>query len=71
MPAAEMPQQRVEPTAQQLSSETELIALILHSGIEGHSVLGLAPSSLPKPLDAGLASCQPMDFQRFERNWPG
>ena len=38
----ELPQQRFEAYGAGALSDTELIALLLHSGIRGHSVLGLA-----------------------------
>ena len=63
----EMPQQRFETYGAGALSDTELIALLLHSGIQGHSVLGLASQLIAQAGSiAGLASWHPMDFQRLK-----
>ena len=63
----ELPQQRVETYGAGALSDTELIALLLHSGIRGHSVLGLASQLIAQAGSiAGLASWQPEDFQRLK-----
>jgi len=54
------------------SSDTELIALILHSGIEGHSVLGLASQLIAQGrLDCRTRQLPADGFPTIERNWPG
>lgn len=63
----EMPQQRFETYGAGALSDTELIALLLHNGIQGHSVLGLASQLIAQAGSiAGLASWHPMDFQRLK-----
>jgi DNA repair protein RadC len=63
----ELPQQRFETYGAGALSDTELIALLLHSGIRGHSVLGLASQLIAQAGSiAGLASWQPEDFQRLK-----
>ena len=63
----ELPQQRFETYGTGALSDTELIALLLHSGIRGHSVLGLASQLIGQAGSiAGLASWQPEDFQRLK-----
>jgi hypothetical protein len=60
----EQPQQRFETYGAGALSDTELIALLLHSGIQGHSVLQLASQLIAQAGSlAGLASWQPADFQ--------
>ena len=63
----ELPQQRFETYGAEALSDTELIALLLHSGIRGHSVLGLASQLIAQAGSiAGLASWQPEDFRRLK-----
>jgi len=63
---SEMPQQRFETHGAAALSDTELIALLLHSGIQGHSALQLASQLIAQAGSiAGLASWQPSDFQRL------
>ena len=63
----EQPQQRFETYGAGALSDTELIALLLHSGIRGHTALGLASQLIAQAGSiAGLASWQPMDFQRLK-----
>jgi DNA repair protein RadC len=63
----ELPQQRFETYGAEALSDTELIAILLHSGIRGHSVLGLASQLIAQAGSiAGLASWQPEDFQRLK-----
>ena len=63
----ELPQQRFETYGAEALSDTELIAILLHSGIRGHSVLGLASNLIAQAGSiAGLASWQPEDFQRLK-----
>ncbi len=63
----ELPQQRFETYGAGALSDTELIAIMLHSGIRGHSVLGLASNLIAQAGSiAGLASWQPEDFQRLK-----
>ena len=48
-------------------SDTELIAIMLHTGIQGHSVLGLASQLIAQAGSiAGLANWQPEDFRRLK-----
>ena len=63
----EQPQQRFEAFGAGALSDTELIALMLHTGIRGHSVLGLASQLITQAGSiAGLASWQPEDFRRIK-----
>jgi DNA repair protein RadC len=63
----ELPQQRFETYGAEALSDTELIAILLHSGIRGHTVLGLASNLIAQAGSiAGLASWQPEDFQRLK-----
>jgi len=63
----ERPQQRFETFGAGALSDTELIALLLHSGIQGHSVLQLASQLIAQAGSlAALASWQPVDFQRLK-----
>jgi DNA repair protein RadC len=63
----EQPQQRFENYGAAALSDTELIAIMLHSGIRGHSVLGLASQLIAQAGSiAGLASWQPEDFRRLK-----
>jgi len=63
----EQPQQRFETYGAGALSDTELIALLLHSGIQGHSVLQVASQLIAQAGSlAGLASWQPVDFQRLK-----
>jgi DNA repair protein RadC len=63
----EQPQQRLEAFGAGALSDTELIAIMLHTGIRGHSVLGLASQLIAQAGSiAGLASWQPEDFQRLK-----
>jgi DNA repair protein RadC len=63
----EQPQQRFEIYGAGALSDTELIALLLHSGIQGHSVLQLASRLIAEAGSiAGLASWQPVDFQKLK-----
>lgn len=62
----EQPQQRFETYGVGALSDTELIALLIHTGIRGHSVLALASQLIAQAGSiAGLASWQPTDFQRL------
>ena len=64
---AEQPHQRFEAYGAGALSDTELIALLLHGGIQGHSALGLASRLIAQAGSiAGLASWQPTDFQRLK-----
>src|SRR5271165_592345 len=63
----ELPQQRFETYGAGALSDTELIAIMLHTGIRGHSVLGLASQLIYQAGSiAGLASWQPEDFRRIK-----
>lgn len=63
----EQPQHRFETFGAAALSDTELIAIMLHSGIRGHSVLGLASQLIAQAGSiAGLASWQPQDFQKLK-----
>ena len=63
----EQPQQRFETFGAGALSDTELIAIMLHTGIQGHSVLGLASQLIAQAGSiAGLASWQPEDFRRLK-----
>ena len=63
----EQPQQRLETFGAGALSDTELIAIMLHTGIHGHSVLGLASQLIAQAGSiAGLASWQPEDFRRLK-----
>jgi DNA repair protein RadC len=63
----EQPQQRFETFGAGALSDTELIAIMLHTGIRGHSVLGLASQLIAQAGSiAGLASWQPEDFRRLK-----
>lgn len=63
----EEPQQRFEAFGAAALSDTELIALLLHNGIKGHSALSLASQLIAQAGSiAGLASWQPTDFQRLK-----
>lgn len=63
----EEPQQRFEAYGVAALSDTELIALLLHSGIKGHSALSLASQLIAQAGSiAGLAHWQPVDFQRLK-----
>ncbi len=65
--AGEQPQQRLETFGATALSDTELIAIMLHTGIRGHSVLGLASQLIAQAGSiAGLASWQPQDFRRLK-----
>jgi DNA repair protein RadC len=62
----ELPQQRFETYGAGALSDTELIALLLHTGIRGHSALGLASQLIAQAGSvAGLAHWHPTDFQRL------
>lgn len=66
-PLGEQPQQRFEMFGAGAPSDTELIAIMLHPGIRGHSVLGLASQLIVQAGSiAGLASWQPEDFRRLK-----
>ena len=63
----EQPQQRFEMFGAAALSDTELIAIMLHTGIRGHNVLGLASQLISQAGSiAGLASWQPEDFRRLK-----
>jgi DNA repair protein RadC len=63
----EQPQQRFETFGAGALSDTELIAIMLHTGIQGHSVLGLASQLIAQAGSiVGLASWQPEDFRRLK-----
>ena len=63
----EQPQQRFETFGAGALSDTELIAIMLHTGIQGHSVLGLASQLIAQAGSiAGLANWQPEDFRRLK-----
>lgn len=63
---SEQPQQRFEAYGAAALSDTELIALLLHTGIRGHSVLQLASQLLGQVGSlSGILSWQPTDFQRL------
>ena len=63
----EQPQQRFETFGAGALSDTELIAIMLHTGIQGTSVLGLASQLIAQAGSiAGLASWQPEDFRRLK-----
>lgn len=63
----EQPQQRFEAVGAAALSDTELIALLLHSGVQGHSVLHLASQLIAQAGSiAGLAGWQPADFRRLK-----
>lgn len=64
---SEMPQQRFETYGAAALSDTELIALLLHSGIQGYSVLRLASQLIAQAGSiAGLATWQSKDFERLK-----
>lgn len=63
----EQPQQRFETFGAAALSDTELIALMLHTGIKGHSVVGLASQLIAEAGSiAGLATWKSTDFQRLK-----
>lgn len=63
----EQPQQRFEAFGAAALSDTELIALLLHTGVRGQSVLGIASRLIAQAGSlAGLASWQAEDFQRLK-----
>ena len=63
----EQPQQRIENFGAAALSDTELIAILLRSGIKGHSVLRLASQLIAQAGSiAGLASWQVEDFRRIK-----
>ena len=63
----EQPQRRFETFGVGALSDTELIAIMLHTGIHGHSVLELASQLIAQAGSiAGLASWQPDDFRRLK-----
>lgn len=63
----EQPQQRFEMFGAAALSDTELIAIMLHTGIRGHSVLRVASQLIAQAGSiAGLASWQPEDFRRLK-----
>ena len=63
----EQPQQRFETFGAGALSDTELMAIMLHTGIRGHSVLGLASQLIAQAGSiAGLANWQPEDFRRLK-----
>lgn len=63
----EQPQQRFESYGASALSDTELIALLLHNGIQGHPVLHVASQLIGQAGSiAGLANWQPSDFQRLQ-----
>jgi DNA repair protein RadC len=63
----EQPQQRMETFGASALSDTELIAILLHSGIKSHSVLRLASQLIAQAGSiAGLASWQAEDFRRIK-----
>jgi len=63
----EQPQQRFETFGAAALSDTELIAIMLHTGIRGHSVLGLASQLIAQAGSiAGLVNWQPQDFRRLK-----
>ena len=63
----EQPQERFEKFGVGALSDTELIALMLHTGTRGHSVLGLASQLIAQAESiAGLASWRAEDFQRLK-----
>jgi len=67
MAVGEQPQRRFETFGVGALSDTELIAIMLHTGIRGHSVLELASQLIAQAGSiAGLASWQPDDFQRLK-----
>ena len=67
IPVGEQPQQRFETFGAGALSDTELIAIMLHTGIHGQSVLGLASQLIAQAGSiAGLASWQPEDFRRLK-----
>lgn len=62
----EQPQQRFETYGAAALSDTELVALLLHSGVQGHSVLQLASRLIAEAGSlAGLANWQPVDYQKL------
>jgi DNA repair protein RadC len=62
----EQPQQRFETYGAAALSDTELIALLLHSGIRGNSVLQLASQLIAQAGSlSGLVNWQSVDFQRL------
>jgi len=63
----EQPQQRFEAYGAAALSDTELIALLLHSGIRGNSVLQLASQLIAQAGSiSGLINWHPVDFQRLK-----
>ena len=63
----EQPQQRFETFGAGALSDTELIAIMLHTGIRGHSVLELASQLIAQAGSiARLATWQPEDFRRLK-----
>jgi DNA repair protein RadC len=63
----EQPQQRFENYGVGALSDTELIAIMLHTGIKGQSVLGLASQLIAQGGSiADLATWQPEDFQKLK-----
>ncbi len=63
----EQPQQRFEASGAAALSDTELVALLLHTGVEGQSVLQLASRLIAEAGSlAGLANWQPVDYQKLK-----
>jgi DNA repair protein RadC len=64
---SEQPQQRFETVGVSALSDTELIALLLNTGVHGHPVLGLAAQLLAQAGSlAEMARWQTEDFQRLK-----
>lgn len=66
MACGELPQQRFETYGASALSDTELIALLIHTGVRGNSALGLASQVISEAGSvAGLAGCHPGRFQKL------
>lgn len=64
---SEQPQQRFESYGAEALSDTELIALLLHSGLRGNSVLQIASQLIAQAGSLkGLVTWRPTDFQQLK-----
>jgi DNA repair protein RadC len=63
----ERPQERLEKHGAKALSDTELIAMLLHSGTRGHDVLSLSSSLIKEAGSLGaLIAWEPSEFQRLK-----